>query len=281
MLWISFTKQDRLTSGRLSRTSSLKRWFCFLRLRSWDFQAWQLAKVALGQKTQVRRREDCARRKVNAFQQVEAFQLGVRLPYDYFELLHVTNTSLSSYTEADNFGLTKLEENAVRTLWFDENGSTLSLQNNSTLFTLEVRAKQAIANLQSVLKLDNSILTNEFWQTGTPTEPVSLTVSVEVMERTDGNTAKGVLQEKKEPLQCYPNPFTNNILLTYVHEGQSTQGALSITNASGVEIYRQLLSIEQGENTLTITSLKDAPKGMYTVSLNLNGKTHAANLVKK
>ncbi|MCE7926729.1 MAG: hypothetical protein DYG98_27115 [Haliscomenobacteraceae bacterium CHB4] len=64
MLWISFTKQDRLASGRLSRTSSLKRWFYFLKVSSWDFQAWQLAKVALGQKTQVRRREDCARWKV-------------------------------------------------------------------------------------------------------------------------------------------------------------------------------------------------------------------------
>ena len=81
--------------------------------------------------------------KANNFQQIEAFQLGIRLPFEYFELLDVTNTatSLSSYTRTDNFGLTRLEEDAVRTLWFDENGGLQNLTGQLHSFRLESEAQ--------------------------------------------------------------------------------------------------------------------------------------------
>lgn len=221
--------------------------------------------------------------KVDSFQQVEAFQLGIRLPYEYFELQDVINTTLPSFTKEENFGFTKLEENAVRTLWFDEYGGSQTLQDNSTLFSLVVRAKQPIADLQSILKLDNSVLSNAFWRTGTVTGGgVNLAVIVEEPgERASNEAFQNISRTSDNLLFCFPNPFKDNIQLTFMHQSQAAQGKLSITNEQGSEIYRQTLSLSPGENTLDINTYNIASRGVYWVALTTQEKTHTTKIIKE
>ena len=217
--------------------------------------------------------------KVNNFQQVEAFQLGVRLPFEYFELLDVTSTPVSSYTKTDNFGLTHLEDGAVRTLWYDENGGNQTLQDNSTLFALKVKAKQSIGNLQSVLKLDNSILSNEFWRNSAVTAtPVNLMVTVEAASEERNEHNEEQVQEKS--LRFIPNPFNSSGRLVFEHLGQNTQGDLTISNSQGILLVRQSVSVSPGENVVEIDALNDIQAGIYWVSLIVEGKVHTIKIVK-
>lgn len=217
--------------------------------------------------------------KVNNFQQVEAFQLGVRLPFEYFELLDVTNTPVSSYTKTDNFGLTHLEDGAVRTLWYDENGGNQTLQDNSTLFALKVKAKQSIGNLQSVLKLDNSILSNEFWRNSNVTAtPVNLTVTVEAASEERNEHNEEQVQEKS--LRFIPNPFNSSGRLVFEHLGQNTQGDLTISNSQGILLVRQSVSVSPGENVIEIDVLNGIQAGIYWVNLIVDGEIQSIKVVK-
>lgn len=223
--------------------------------------------------------------RVNNFQQTEAFQLGIRLPFEYFELLDVTNTasSLSSYTKTDNFGLTRLEEDAVRTLWFDENGGSKTLQDNSTLFTLKVRPKQYITDLSSILKLDNSILTNEFWRSNSVTAvPASLTVTVEPAsgERSGNDKIYSENEVQTGNLRLLPNPVSQDSRLVFEHYGQNSQGDLIARNILGVVLNHQSLAIHTGENTIEIDAINHAGAGIYWLSLVVDGKAYTLKVVK-
>lgn len=222
--------------------------------------------------------------KATNFQEVEAYQLGIQLPYDYFEVLDVVNTALPAYTKVDNFGLTHLEDDAVRTLWFDEDGNTQTLQDSATLFSIVVRAKQTVSNLQSLLKLDNSILFNQFWRdVSVIADPVSLIVIVEEDpgERSNGGASPALTQRYDEVLRCYPNPFKNNIQLIFVHGEQPAQADLKITNAQGAEVYCQTVSLLAGENTMDINALRDVPAGLYWIALTVQGKIFTTKVVKE
>lgn len=216
--------------------------------------------------------------KVQDFNQVKAFQLGINLPFEKFEVLDVIETSLPAYNKEDYFGLSDLESNEFKTLWFDEVGTGQSLQNGDKLFSIVVRAKQAMPNLQEQIALDNSILRNFFW--GNTTSTTSIIVEV---EPATANRSLNSLTSSKLPnsLYCNPSPFTDNLLVLFENLEMEAEANISILNMAGVSIRNQKARISQGENTLQINNLSDIPSGNYILSFSINGKQHTKQIAKQ
>lgn len=214
--------------------------------------------------------------KIQNFQQVKAFQLGINLPHDFFEVLDVVETSLPSFNKEDNFGLADLETNAVRTLWFDPSDGSQTLSNNSTLFAIVVKAKQPIANLQSLLRLDNFILPSFFW--GNTTATTSLSVVVESYTEIRSDSPKTTLVPNI--LYCEPNPFDESFRVMFLNQGEPSDGTLKVVNISGQSVFEQKTSLSSGENTLEINAAKNFPTGVYTLSLYFDGQLFTKKIVK-
>ncbi len=216
--------------------------------------------------------------KVQDFNLIKAFQLGINLPFEKFEVLDVIEISLPAYNKEDYFGLSDLESNEFKTLWFDEVGTGQSLQNGDKLFSMVVRAKQAIPNLQEQIALDNSILRNFFW--GNTTSTTSIIVEV---EPATANRSSNSLTSSKlpNPLYCNPSPFTDNLLVLFENSEIEAEANISIFNMAGVSIRSQKATILQGENTLQINNLSDLPSGNYILSFSLNGKQYNKKIVKQ
>lgn len=221
--------------------------------------------------------------RVSNFQDVEASQLGINLPYNDFELLDVADISLPSYTNSDNFGLTHLEDNSVRTLWYDEDGGDKTLPDSTILFSLIVRAKQAIPDLQSKLKLDNSILKNCFWQDTSMTSiPTGLLVTVEPAPGERGEQVRSLdnIIAQNQVFRVFPNPAKDNAWALFKHTGRNATADLAIINGTGVTIHSWSVFVATGDNQIDIATFSEMPPGIYWIVLNIEGKSHVVKIVK-
>ena len=216
--------------------------------------------------------------KSQNFSQVSGFQLGIKFPYDYFELMDVTNLSLPFYTKEDHFGLMQLEENAVRTLWLNETGGTTTLPDNTILFSLVVKTKQPITNLQEVLKLDNSVLPNIFLKNYV--QPAGLVVSVDpaLAYHSDVITLP---KNGSNTIFCDPNPFTSTLNIGIEHKGLETLALLQVFNLLGLPVFEQNIYLNSGTNTLSISGLKNLPAGLYNLIIQIEDERHSIKVVKK
>lgn len=217
--------------------------------------------------------------KAQNFSQVKAFQLGLKLPNDHFELLDIIDVSLPAYTKEDQFGLMQLEENEVKTLWFNETGASTTLTNNSTLFSLVIKAKQPVANLQTLLTLDNDILPNLFIQDGL--SPAGLSVSVESAPTYHSDQLPVITETTSSILTCEPNPFTDVLNISFNHHGSETSAELQISNVLGNTIFQKNLLLQKGVNNLIINTLEEYPTGIYWLTFLVEGKVYTRKIVKK
>ncbi len=213
--------------------------------------------------------------RVNGFNNVEAFQLGIRLPADKLEVLDATTASLPGYAAAESFGIGTIDPDAAATLWFDPSGGALSLPANSEIFTIVVKAQQAIPDLGAILKLDNSILKNQIWQTGE--NGASLTVTVETpKERTKEQTAPNNLVR----LTAYPNPFNNYVTVVFLNTSPEEDGLLTVTDMTGKVVFERKTVLLAGQNYWDIHLPHEMAPGIYRVSLTSTTQTSAVQLSK-
>ena len=162
-------------------------------------------------------------------------------------------------------------------------GGSKTLQDNSTLFVLKVRPKQYVSDLSSILKLDNSILTNEFWRSsGVTAIPASLAVTVEPAsgERSGNDKIFSEDQAQTGSLRILSNPVSHGSRLVLEHYGQNSQADLFSSNILGVVLDHQSLSIHSGENTIEIDAINGVEAGIYWLNLIVDGKAYTLKVVK-
>lgn len=214
--------------------------------------------------------------RANSFQNVEAFQLGIKLPADKFEVLGATTGTLPGYLTSESFGIGTLNADAVATLWFDPNGGAQTLSSSSEIFTLVVKAKQPIADISAVLKLDNSILANKFWQTGESS--AGLTVTVETPKE---RSAVQNRTEACEQFTIYPNPFSDFVTGSFLYAGRDKEAQLSVSDLNGRRVMEQKVSLIKGHNDWEISIPQSMPSGVYKMTLSVSGQAWSTKLVKQ
>lgn len=220
--------------------------------------------------------------KANEFTSVEAFQLGIHLPKDTFQVLGVNpGVSLGSYQAEGDFAVGAAHPDALTTVWINELGTPKTLTDGTILFEVTVKMLQSITNLQSHIALKNEYLNNTIWQDTTQfaTQPTSLFVTLErVTDRSmdahgvNGNTGK---------LHVSPNPATNFVNVSFIGESSLVSKAqLKLINSEGLVIEEQLVSVIKGENNWEFEGLDYLEKGIYTVVIVFDDKQVSAKLIK-
>ena len=219
--------------------------------------------------------------KTGNFQQLQAFQFGLHLPSDKFEIQDVTDISLAGYNTEDYFGLEHLNEGKLATLWYNQAAGTVSLTDNSVLFSLTVKAKQPISDIQPLITLDGSLLPNKVW-TASPSSvstPPSLEVSVEWL--TPRSQPSNSLSQVSAPaLKCFPNPFSDGFMLTFDAVQTDESALLTVSDLTGRVLRQQNVYVAPGRNLFNVTDMADLPAGNYTASLTVSEQPHTVKVVK-
>ncbi|MEQ1746108.1 MAG: T9SS type A sorting domain-containing protein [Saprospiraceae bacterium] len=213
--------------------------------------------------------------------QLAAFQLALKIPAAYFDIQHVEPSALANYTNTEHFGLELFDENALTTLWFDTTGGSQQLPGNSPLFTVVVKAKQPIANLQTVLQLDEAILPSLFFSSfGTASiAPVELFIEVETVgEERSRNSLQ--TSTNSSALRCDPNPAQHAFRVFFENTQQENQGTLTITDLTGRIAYQQNVPITPGQNTWNMDASNQLTSGEYIVSLVVGGSVYTSRMKK-
>lgn len=214
-------------------------------------------------------------------QQLAAFQLALTIPAAYFDVQDVVPGTLANYTNTEHFGLDLFDENALTTLWFDTSGGSQLLPGSSTLFTVVVKAKQPIANLQTVLQLDEATLPALFFSSfGTvSTAPVELFIEVESI--VEDHSAEGPqTSANSNALRCEPNPAQHAFRVVFENTRQENQGTLTNTDLTGRIAYQQNVPIMPGQNTWNMDASTHLASGEYVVSLVVGGSVYTSRMKK-
>jgi len=219
--------------------------------------------------------------KVSNALDLTSFQFALKVPAEQLEVLEVLTNTLPNYSVEDNFGLNIFDADALSTLWFKNTPGSILLPSNSPLFTVVVKAKSPISNLQELITLHPEVTPDFFFQsTGTQTVqlvPLAITVEPATGNRSDlaAERAQG-----QSTLRCDPNPFADACTVSINHKGERDETVLSVTDMSGAVVLQQPLLLFEGENTFRLSAFKSLPIGTYVVSVKSNGQLLTTKVIK-
>lgn len=219
--------------------------------------------------------------KSKNFSKVQAFQFGLEVPSEYFEVVDVVNTTLPDYSKEDCFGLAQTNESEVKTLWFSPTGEGLNLEDNTTLFTLKVKMKQPIADLGNMVKLKSNILKNKIWQEGSANAQASITLHIGAKGEGRTSDEEGTTMLSKSDFCALSNPFSENFALVFNNHQNAVKGQLRIIDMLGGVKNNTSISLINGINTIQPLHLNGSPAGLYTAELTVDGKVYSTKILKQ
>lgn len=214
-------------------------------------------------------------------QQLSSFQFALKLHADQLEVLEVQTNTLPGYSVEDNFGLHLQDPDALSTVWFKNTPGTILLPSNSPLFTIIVKAKSSITNLQELISLYPEVTPDRFYQSSGTKVPQSVSMAITLGPAT-GNRSEKVVEKEKglSTLRCTPNPFTDACTVTINHIGEHEESILTIMDLNGVVVLQQPVLIFDGENNFHVGAFKLLPIGTYIVSAKSNDQLLTARVIK-
>jgi len=203
------------------------------------------------------------------------WQMGLRYNTDMLEFVGVSVGDLEGI-KPESFGLTKVNEGEIRALWIAKiNDASDHLQQGQHLFYLTFRAKKTVADVSSLLKIDDAVLWSEgYGSDGVQTVRFSLR----------GDQATTTTTSSKEgnwSVLCSPNPaadyFNLNFDLKTAGEFQ-----LRVFDDFGRQVYFKNLNLDAGAQALKITEISQWAAGVYHWDLkgaaNLKAEGHLVKL---
>jgi hypothetical protein len=203
--------------------------------------------------------------KSSHFDPLIAWQMALRFDSEFLELTGPSQGDLPGLN-AGNFGLEQASQGVVRALWFADPTYESPLQSGQVLFHLTFRARREVADISTLLSIDNETLESMAWHEGGEARTVRLSAESEPESR---QTAI------PNPLavSCRPNPVANEASFDLVMP-QAGKVRLSIYGAFGTRVYFREFSLEKDAQTLSVPEVKDWPSGVYHWELRM-GKQRA------
>ncbi|MFQ5446322.1 MAG: cohesin domain-containing protein [Saprospiraceae bacterium] len=182
--------------------------------------------------------------KANGSEELIAYQMGLSFEPAKLEFIGASKGDLGSYSKG-NLGLTDLNLGMIRTLWFTaEEQETGVVSKGTVLFNLSFRALENVADIASLLRLDDAVLPNlGFNREG---KAYSLALSpAKVDAPANGTIAQPV------KATCFPNPFSNTLGVS-VSVPEACKGSIWLFDAFGRRLAYQEVSLTKGDNLITI-----------------------------
>jgi len=200
----------------------------------------------------------------NASSDILGYQLGLNIDFESFELVEILEGDLEGF-KLDNFGLNNLEKNELKGLWIADQLKKTSINETSTLFTIRLKAKKEIFDLNEKVHLDNKILNSEFYDSSL--NITSANLFLEVDQSTNQTTSISASK-----IRTYPNPASRSLNLVFQIEKQSV-GEISIFDHLGQKLKSIQKPLIQGENTIEIEDLNEITQGSIVIKIQTNNET--------
>lgn len=196
---------------------------------------------------------------------ISAYQLGFTFDKTAMEIQGISKGDLSSFT-LDNFGLTKLDQGELRTIWLDDNAASVDLTVDKTLFKVHVKFLQRVCDLSQVIQLDDKVMMNRvFDEDGIAQEA---TLRLEVTPKTIKHDLRNI----------YPNPFTNTVTFEF-----ELDSADDVTIRIADYFGNSQLSEENypaGISSCVLQNVSNLQGGVIYYIVHLGDEIHTGNLVK-
>ena len=182
-----------------------------------------------------------------------AYNLGLRIDTDKFEILSVTpNYEFPSIGE-ESFNLNNTDNGEIKMLWAALAESQTFLSSGQVLFTVRVRAKSYQSSLSEAIHIDNELMENVYFG-AEQTNPKIITLDF-------GASNRGLISSSKATFVTTAavsdvNAPTN-LQFSTPNRGKSV---ISVLNTQGKEVYRQSFEAEAGINTLQLDLSNHATK---------------------
>ncbi|MCC7464730.1 MAG: hypothetical protein IT261_00585, partial [Saprospiraceae bacterium] len=106
------------------------------------------------------------------------FQLGLTIPSEKLEVLDIITGAMTDYNKTEHFGIGLQDSNALTTAWISPTGF-LNIPAGGTFFTVVVKAKSVIPNLQNVVSLSSDVLSPLFIQGGNSLVSIPASLNME------------------------------------------------------------------------------------------------------
>ena len=190
------------------------------------------------------------------------FQAGINYNEDLLQLELIKAGDLPAL-DVDNFMETA---GSVRCSWSVPVEQTIAP--NTPLFTMRLRAKQAL-RLSDVLQLDDNQLLPEAYDNVSPL-PLTLAFSSEKLTNGEAFAVLGV----------QPNPTNSSAVLNLSME-QAAEVQLELYDALGRLCYQNNQQLEVGQNILDLPANAMPVAGMYTWRVVANGVEKTGKLIRQ
>ena len=185
------------------------------------------------------------------FEEKVAYQFKLDIDQDYLEVVEWKEGSLSGF-DKENFAY---DNGQLRTLWVsnEEDLGPVSLRENTSLFTLTLKAKKEVSTLSKVISMDVEDSYNAAYDEQGRGQNILLSFDkkqVQVEESLTGTSS----------VQVYPTPFKEQLSITY--PASFTNGRIEILNTQGQMIKR----IKEAKQTLRLGDLVPGTYFLHFIS---------------
>lgn len=92
-------------------------------------------------------------------------------------------------------------------------------------------------------------------------------------------TVNNKTKVKNNEMIVYPNPFTSNVVVSFVNDNADAKATITVMNITGQTLHTEMMNTLTGTNNATI-NLEELQSGIYLISVELNGTKTNMKLVK-
>jgi hypothetical protein len=193
---------------------------------------------------------------------ISTFQAGFNFTNSAVQISSIEKGDFNSSNDAMDF--VKQDNGVIRMLWYNEKAKAKNFTPGVTILKLKVKALKDIADLLSVLSLDNAVLESEFY------DDKNLPIQMELTLEADGSNAP--ISNDSYSVKVYPNPFSNRVTIE-VTSATKENAALTIVSAMGAPVYNKRVALEVGVNTIDIENTTSFPTGVLSYSIQFGNRT--------
>ncbi len=220
--------------------------------------------------------------KANNFYNIEGFQIGMQIKNELFDVLDCRKADLEGFNP-DFCNFDKYADGNIQLLWVDDKVRSVSLKDDSQLFSLYLKAKSDIDNLKDVLSLDNNLMKTIF-VTSRGEIDVDVIAEFSTIDQEKFFEIEGGKSESNNHIAsilCTPNPVEDVVTLNFSLELDSKVNIV-FRNTMGQELKRYSGLFYKGNNSKDFDLSNLDIVGQIFVSIeNEEGAVQTTSFIKK
>jgi hypothetical protein len=204
--------------------------------------------------------------KASNFQDISAYQFTLEFDAGRLALEEVIPGQLAGLSKA-NFGLKRISEGILTTLWYNKAGSSSSLDKNQALFSLHFNVLDDSQPLPELIRLSSLLTEAVGFKTGGI--PIGINLALTKGAQATGNLVSHAV---------VPNPITAGAILVF-ELGTDQRGRVIVIDQLGRTIQEQTGQFVAGKNEVLLEIDETWPQGVLFYKIQLPAGSVAGKII--